>query len=87
MSELRRLIVSEQEANVNVDVPRYTIAHTMCHELAHLRGFIREDEANYIAYLACMASGDPELMYSALAEALVYAGNALAGKAAALPAY
>ena len=68
------------EANVNVDVPKYTIAHTMCHELAHLRGFIREDEANYIAYLACMASGDKELMYSALAEALVYTGNALAGK-------
>jgi len=68
------------EANVNIDVPDYSIASTMCHELAHLRGFIREDEANYISYLACMASGDKELQYSGLVEALILSGNALAGK-------
>ncbi len=68
------------EANVNIDAPDYSIASTMCHELAHLRGFIREDEANYIAYLACMASDDVELQYSGVVEALLYAGNALAGK-------
>ena len=68
------------EANVNVDVPEYSIASTMCHELAHLRGFIREDEANYIAYLACMASDNPELQYSGLMEALILTGNALYGK-------
>lgn len=68
------------EANVNVDVPEYSIASTMCHELAHLRGFIREDEANYIAYLACMASDNPELQYSGLMEALILSGNALYGK-------
>ncbi len=68
------------EANVNIDVPHYSIPATMCHELAHLRGFIREDEANYIAYLACLASGDKELCYSALMDALIYSGNALAGK-------
>ena len=68
------------ESNVNIDVPHYSIASTMCHELAHLRGFIREDEANYLAYLACTASDDPVLQYSGLAEALIYAGNALAGK-------
>lgn len=68
------------EANVNVDVPDYSIASTMCHELAHLRGFIREDEANYISYLACMASGNPELQYSGLMEALILSGNALYGK-------
>ncbi len=68
------------EANVNVDVPDYSIASTMCHELAHLRGFIREDEANYIAYLACLASDNPELQYSGLMEALILSGNALYGK-------
>ena len=41
------------EANVNVDIPDYSLGSTMCHELAHLHGFIREDEANYISYLAC----------------------------------
>lgn len=68
------------EANVNVDIPDYSIASTMCHELAHLRGFIREDEANYIAYLACMASDNPEMQYSGLMEALILSGNALYGK-------
>ncbi len=68
------------EANVNVDVPDYSIASTMCHELAHLRGFIREDEANYISYLACMASDSPELQYSGLMEALILTGNALYSK-------
>ncbi len=66
------------EANVDIDIPDYSIGSTMCHELAHLRGFIREDEANYISYLACMASPDKELQYSGVMYALVYAGNALA---------
>lgn len=65
------------EANVNTHIPDYSIASTMCHELAHLHGFIREDEANYISYLACTISGDDELIYSGLMEALIIAGNAL----------
>ncbi len=68
------------EANVNVDIPDYSIASTMCHELAHLRGFIREDEANYISYLACLASDSLELQYSGLMEALILSGNALYSK-------
>lgn len=67
------------EANVDVDVPDYSIGSTMCHELSHLRGFIREDEANYISYLACM-KGDINLQYSGTMMALIYAGNALSGK-------
>lgn len=65
------------EANVNVDISPYSIGSTMCHELAHLKGFIREDEANYIAYLACSASESKELRYSGLMEALILSGNAL----------
>ncbi len=72
------------EANVNTDVPDYSLGSTMCHELAHLKGFIREDEANYIAFLACMASDSDELRYSGLMEALVLAGNALYRKDADL---
>lgn len=68
------------EANVNTHVSDYSIASTMCHELAHLRGFIREDEANYISYLACTASDSPILQYSGLMEALILSGNALYGK-------
>lgn len=65
------------EANVNTDVPDYTIPYTMLHELAHLRGFMREDEANFLAYLAGMKSDQVELKYSSTTAALVNAGNAL----------
>lgn len=68
------------EANVNVDIPDYSRASTMTHELAHLRGFIREDEANFLAYLACMSSEEPIVKYSGTMLALIYARNALAGQ-------
>lgn len=68
------------EANVDVDIPDYEIGATMCHELSHLRGFIREDEANFIAYLACMKSDCKELRYSGAMSAFTYTANALAAK-------
>ncbi|MDF2944276.1 MAG: hypothetical protein K0S01_3134 [Herbinix sp.] len=65
------------EANVNVDVPDYSIPATMLHELAHLRGFMREDEANFLSYLAGMKSENAELRYSSTMLALIISGNAL----------
>jgi hypothetical protein len=65
------------EANINVAVTEYTLAATMCHELAHIAGFMREDEANYIAYLACKNSDSKELQYSGIMLALAYVGNQL----------
>lgn len=65
------------EANVNVAVPAYTIPATMCHELTHLRGFMREDEANYLAYLACVKSDYIEFQYSGVMLALVHSMNSL----------
>jgi len=65
------------EANVNVDIPDYSIPSTMLHELAHLRGFMREDEANFISYLAGMKSEHPEIRYSSTMLALIISGNAL----------
>lgn len=67
------------EPNVNVHVPAYTIPATMCHEQTHLRGFMREDEANFIAYLACRQSGDPVQEYSGVMLALVHSMNGLYG--------
>lgn len=72
------------EANVNREIPLYNIPFTMCHELSHLRGFMREDEANFIAFLALMDEDNPGIRRSALLEGWVYAGNALA---AADPSY
>jgi len=65
------------EANVNIDIPDFTIPHTMLHEMAHLRGFMREDEANFIGYLAGMKSDSIEFKYSSTMHALIHAGNAL----------
>jgi hypothetical protein len=65
------------EANVNVDIPSYEIPSTMCHELSHLRGFMREDEANFISYLACVNSGYSDFAYSGTMLALTYSMNAL----------
>lgn len=52
------------EANYNKDMPDSDILHTVCHELAHLAGYIHEDEANFIGYLACIKDGSPEFVYS-----------------------
>lgn len=65
------------EANVNVDVVDYNIPFTMCHELTHLRGYMREDEANFVAYLACRGSENTDLRYSGTMLAFVYCINAL----------
>lgn len=65
------------EANINVDEPDFWHGVTMCHELSHLRGFMREDEANFIGYLACVESGEPELVYSGYLEALINSMNRL----------
>lgn len=53
------------EANVNTNYPDYVVAYTVAHEKAHQRGIAGEDEANFIAFLACAMSGDKYLEYSA----------------------
>ena len=65
------------ECNVNVDQPDYNIASTMCHEISHIHGYMREDEANFIAYLICQESKNPEFLYSGLMLAFIYSNNAL----------
>jgi len=65
------------EANVNVDMPPYELPFTMCHELAHTRGFMRENEANFIGFLGCMKSEHPFVKYSGLYTALAHSMNTL----------
>lgn len=66
------------EANFNQEMTTYNIPHTMCHELSHLKGFMREDEANFIGYLACLKSDRRSFQYSGYLTGWVYATNALA---------
>ncbi len=65
------------ESGINVDVPAHTIPATMCHELTHFRGFMREDEANFLGYLACMKSEQADFRYSGSLLAFGYAFDAL----------
>lgn len=64
------------EANYNNSMPVSSQGFTACHELSHLSGFIREDEANYIAFIACRESDSPYFRYSGYLDALTYALNA-----------
>jgi hypothetical protein len=61
------------ESGINVDAPPLSIPATMCHELTHYRGFMREEEANFISYLACMKSDRADFKYSASMLAFTYA--------------
>ena len=65
------------ESNLNVNFPDYTLPYTAAHELAHQRGFAREDEANLIAFLACDASSDPYIRYSGYVGMYQYVMSAL----------
>jgi len=65
------------EANINIDFPDYTIPYTQAHEMAHQRGIAREEEANFIAFLACMESDDPYIRYSGAMNVFEYVVSAL----------
>ena len=66
------------EANYNRDIAYYDIPFTICHELSHLRGYMQEEEANFIGVLATIGADDLYFNYSGFVSAWVYAGNALA---------
>lgn len=65
------------ESNVNTDIPHSEIPHTAAHEVAHTMGFSREDACNFIAYLGCITSEDPDYVYSGYLSAYIYCSNAL----------
>lgn len=65
------------EANVNTDFPSCLFPSTVAHELAHQRGVAKEQEANFVAVLACLDYGEPDYVYSAALLAYTHLGNAL----------
>lgn len=60
------------EANYNTTMYIANMPYTICHELAHLKGYIYEDEANFIAFMACMQSDDDFFKYSGYINVLGY---------------
>lgn len=64
------------EANVNTVYPDFSTVYTAAHEMAHARGIARENEANFVAFLACVESDDPFIRYSGYVGLLQYVGAA-----------
>lgn len=60
------------EANYNTMIYITNQPSTLCHELSHLKGFILEDEANFIGYLACVGSEEELFQYSACLSVIAY---------------
>ncbi|NCD68686.1 DUF3810 domain-containing protein [Mucilaginibacter agri] len=56
------------EAQINWQMPIFDRPFTACHEISHQMGFGREDEANFVGYLAGIHSNDRLLKYSAYYE-------------------
>lgn len=65
------------EANYNSGMVDYNIPFTACHELSHLKSFMQEQEANFIAFLACTSYEDPEFQYSGYLLGWIYCMNVL----------
>lgn len=65
------------EANYNGDMQDFYIPYTACHELSHLRGFMQEQEANFISFLACTRSGEDAFAYSGYLSGWIQCMNVL----------
>ena len=65
------------EANVNTYYPDYVTLFTTAHEMSHQRGILRENEANFVAYILLSNSDDPSLRYSAALNIYSYFTSAL----------
>lgn len=65
------------EPHVNVLAPLPQRVFAALHEVAHQRGFAREDEANYLAVKVGANSGDRELAYSATLMAFLHLRSSL----------
>lgn len=60
------------EANYNQEMYEVNLPETVTHELVHTKGFIFEDEANFIAFLACARSDNKDFNYSGYLSTLKY---------------
>jgi hypothetical protein len=65
------------EANINIDQPDSSIPWSVSHELAHTRGFAREDDSNFYAYLSNINNDSQDFRYSGYLMAYKYCSDAL----------
>lgn len=65
------------ESNVNSAFPIAEMTFVAAHELSHQRGIMREDEANFMAFLVTVSSDDAYLRYSGYLSMYQYIASAL----------
>ncbi|MCC7398225.1 MAG: DUF3810 domain-containing protein [Planctomycetes bacterium] len=65
------------EAHVNRGLVGLEQLFTACHEVAHLRGFAREDEANFIAWWVGTSAAERTVAYACEVQALRHVRGAL----------
>ncbi len=68
------------EALVDTLIPEVEMPFSASHELAHLQGWAREDEASFVAYTACRGHAAPDFRYSGALMASLHASAALAAR-------
>jgi hypothetical protein len=67
------------EAQINNTVPGFLHYFVSSHEIAHQLGYARENEANFVGFLAARSSVDTAFLYSAYFDMFLYANAALYG--------
>lgn len=67
------------EAQVNVQVPKFLQPYTVCHEVAHQLGYAKENEANFVGYLAASTADDKRFQYSVYLDLFLYSNRNLFG--------
>ncbi len=63
------------EAQVNTTVPPFLQPYITTHEMAHQLGYAKENEANFVGYLAAVNSHDTLFHYSAYFNLFLYANR------------
>lgn len=61
------------EAQVNTTIPRFLEPYVTTHEIAHQLGYAKENEANFVGFLACRAYDNHAFRYSAYFDIYNYA--------------
>ncbi len=65
------------EGQVNMRVPGYLVPFVACHEMAHQMGYAKENEANFVGFLAARESRDSATRYSTYFNMFLYANREL----------
>jgi hypothetical protein len=65
------------EAQVNTNVPKFLQPFIACHEVAHQLGYAKENEANFVGYLAASTSPDKLFQYSVYLDLFIYSNRNL----------